>query len=246
MNKKTSEQIKKYYKDGEVVSSYNRKRFSSVGGKFISETEVNLALSLLNSAFTKKKKVKILDLGAGLGRLSFPLKKKKMDVYCLDSSNEMARFLKKTINSRKIFRQTVFVSTKKSNFFDAITSLRFFDHFSIELQKKIIKVQSKSLRSGGYWIFLALNRLSLEYLFSKFLGYGEFNYYYSNSEYESMFKKLNLRVVAKKSVFIIPRGVFLKLRKYSSIIKILIYVEKTLSSIFHLNGGLGGYLLQKD
>ncbi len=225
MHKKNKIAIKKYYSSSEVVTEYDRKRFFGRGGVYINENEVNPIIDLL----IKTNNVKVLDLGAGRGRLSRSVKKMGYEVYCLDSSEEMAEVLYMFFSKKNVFVQSVFEKIKTKKKFQVVTSLRFFDHFSIKDQEKILKNIKQSLSKDGIIIFAALNKNSLESTLARLFPYGKVNYFYSNREYRRMFDKLNLKVSAFGGSFILPRGIFLFLDKFPFLLNVFMKIDTFLS-----------------
>lgn len=230
MPKKTTTQIEKYYKKSNVASSYDKRRFSGIGGKYINEEETVSIVKILHRYLPSDSKV--LDLGAGRGRLSIPLSSSGFTVYCLDSSEEMLKYLMKHFKKTQILIQSCFDPIKTRGKFDAITSLRFFDHFNARDQNKIIKNTLQALKPSGIIAYSCLNAISLESLVSSLFSYGRYNYYYPYSQYNTIFSKNKLEVIDRVGVFFLPRGVFLKFGKSRVITNLLILIDKTLSKIF--------------
>lgn len=226
MPKKSTNQIKSYYKNKDVVETYDDRRFSGIGGNFININEYSTILNLI-----EEKNQKILDIGAGRGRLSFPLSNEGHDVYCLDSSEEMTKYLSSFIHKKKVTKQSVFEKIKFNKEFDYIVSLRFFDHFSIKDHEKIIKNISKVLKKEGKVIIPTLNKFSSESLFAKFFPYGRYNYFYSYEQYESIFTSMNYEIIEFKSRFFFPRGAYLKIKNNIFLLSIVLFLESILSTL---------------
>lgn len=229
LKKKDSQQISTYYKKKDVVKTYDTRRFSGVGGKYIHNSEVSSLVDLV-SLMTGKKKV--LDLGAGRGRLSFVLKEKKLNVYCLEYSEEMVKELQKEIEKKHIFHQSVFDSFPKKEKFKTITSLRFFDHFNIFDQYRILENIVPHLDKGGSLVMTLLNKKSLEAGLSKFFPYGRYNFYYDMPLYLELFEKMGLKLKYQRSTFFLPRGSFLYFQKIPFFVYIAILFDKVLTRLF--------------
>ncbi len=229
-HKKNAKQIGSYYEKKDVVETYNRRRFAGKGGSYISRQEIEPALELLSD--TLEPNAFVLDVGAGRGRLSLPLKKKGFTVFCLDLSTEMLTYLSKYIPKQRLINQSVFEPIKSKNKFDAITGLRFFDHFTYDDQLKIIKNLKKKLKKNGSMVVIALNKHSLESAISGLFPYGRYNYFYSDQEYNRLFKKAGFKVIARQSSIFIPRGLFLKLSRYSAVISLLTVIDQLLKKTF--------------
>ncbi len=245
MAKKNSQAISTYYKSDYVVKDYNNRRFSGVGGKYVNKIEILGIISLAKKLKPPVNKPSILDIGAGRGRISIPLQNLGYSVYCLDSSSEMMKFLRKTIPSKNLFEQSAFdiLPNKK---FDIITSLRFFDHFSISDMEKILLNVKKNSSKSGIIIFTCLNKLSLESLVSNFFYYKTFNYYYYDKNYQKLFNTLNLTQISRNSGFIIPRGSFLFFQKIPFLAEIAIVIDSILLKLFPWFGAYYIYVLKND
>jgi len=232
-NKKNTTEISEYYNKKSVVSTYDSRRFSGKGGEYINETELKPLLSVISNHRSLKKKIKVnmLDLGAGRGRLSLPVKRMGLEVYCLDFSKDMLKVLKKNFPEDRLFFGSVFEKIKIKEKFQVISSLRFFDHFSDEDQLKILLNIKKNLEPQGVIVYACLNKISLEGLISSFYPYGRYNYFYTDGQYREMFRKAGLTVTAVESSVFFPRGIFLHI-KNPSLLNFLIYFDEKLSRFF--------------
>jgi SAM-dependent methyltransferase len=245
MDKKNREIIKKYYSEENVVRRYDDRRFSGFGGRCINRQETQPILHLIEQVRFDSRKLSVLDIGAGRGRLSIPISKLGCDVYCLDSSLEMVKYLSRFFPKQRIFQQSVFEPIRTEKKFDVVVSLRFFDHFNIVDQKKILKNIFVNLKNGGYVVFAALNKYSLEALISGFFSYGESNYFYSDRDYRKLFKFCEFEVVGFTSRFFIPRGIFLFLNKLLWLNKLLVKMDLYISSLFPRTCAYYVYFLKK-
>jgi SAM-dependent methyltransferase len=227
MGSKTTKEIQAHYQQSAVADKYDLRRFEGVGGLYVNDQEIMPVTDLLKSIYGKSKK-KILDIGAGRGRLTFPILKLGHLVFCLDSSKAMTKYLYPKISSKNIIIQSAFEKFPANIVVDCITSLRFFDHFNLQDHEKLIKNAVKSLSYGGHFVFTGLNSTSIEYLISSLFSYGRYNYYYSHDQYLSLFQKIGLRVITKKTSFFIPRGVFLYTQKIPFLCNFLINSDRFL------------------
>jgi len=73
-----------FYQQKEPAREYDKDRFGNSFGRFLEHREVEIYLSLL-----KNHSGRVLDVGAGTGKLSLPLLEKKIDVVSVDSSEAM-------------------------------------------------------------------------------------------------------------------------------------------------------------
>lgn len=232
MNKTNNQEIKKYYQLENVVKDYDKKRFSGYGGNHINKTETSSIIKYINSG-------NILEIAAGTGRLTKQLVKRKgIKVTCLDSSGEMLKLLKKNIGSVNLIEQSAFDRIKISQKFDLITALRFFDHFSIMDQSKILKNIKNSLRKDGKIVFSCLNSQSLESFFSRLFYFSKVNFFYSSIEYKKLFTKHGLEIVSYHSDFFLPRGIYLMFRNNRAMVNIISALDRLLLKLFTNNGAL--------
>jgi ubiquinone/menaquinone biosynthesis C-methylase UbiE len=230
MSKKNVKQIGSYYKKKDVVDTYDDRRFSGLGGKYINLNELSPILTFLKNK--KNNEIKILDIGAGRGRLSKPMLSKGFNVYCLDFSEEMVEELSKTFDKNKLTQQSIFDVINFKENFDLITSLRFFDHFAKEDQVKILRNLENKLNNGGQIIVPTLNKNSLESLVSKLFPYGRYNYFYSLNEYKEIFDQAGLKIKSYNSKFFFPRGIFLKLNDTGILLTLIMQLDSFLSRLF--------------
>jgi|CXWL01.1.fsa_nt_gi cyclopropane fatty-acyl-phospholipid synthase-like methyltransferase len=245
MGSKTTKEIQAHYQQGTVADKYDQRRFEGVGGRYVNDQEIFPVTNQLKSIYGKSKK-KILDIGAGRGRLTFPIFKLGHQVFCLDSSKAMTKYLSPKISSKNIIIQSAFEKFPASVVVDCITSLRFFDHFNLLDQEKLIKNAIKNLSYGGHFIYTGLNSNSIEYLLSSLFSYGRYNYYYPDGQYQRMFQNLGMRVLSKNSNFIIPRGVFLYTQKIPWLCNFLINCDRFSQRIMPNFGAYVTYDLMKQ
>lgn len=237
-NKKSTKEILNFYQDKKVVKVYDNERFSGYGGNYLDLVETSSIERCISGG-------DVLELGPGTGRLTFVLKNNKCVVLtCLDSSLEMLKLLKKKVRVNNVINQSIFDKIKINKKFDYITALRFFDHFSIKDQDKILKNISPRLKKGGKIVFSALNKNSSESILSKFFYFSKTNYFYSFDEYKKMFNRNNLDIVSYASNFMIPRGVYLRFKNNNIFFKILSFIDEKLAIILNKNGSLYTFVLE--
>lgn len=245
MPRSNKKQIISYYSNIGVVDTYEKRRFKGMGGKFVGEKEIISNISLLRKYFFTQSHVRILDIGAGTGRLSSALTRAGYEVFCLDSSPQMVARLKGLFPPKNVVLQSAFEKIELPYRFDAMTALRFFDHFDLKNQKKLLSNFKSSLKKGGFIVFPVLNKTSIEFLLSKFLYFGKVNYYYRDSEYTKMLKSLDLNIIDMGSHFFIPRGAFLYSQSIPFLTQILIKIDILLSKLMPRCSALLVYLLKK-
>lgn len=236
--KKSTKEILRFYQDKDVVKIYDNERFSGYGGKYLNSVETK-------SISKHVKDGSVLELGPGTGRLTVVMKNNKsIELTCLDSSLEMLKLLKKKVKVNSIINQSIFDKIKVSKKFDYITALRFFDHFSISDQDKILKNILPKLKSKGKIVYSSLNRNSSESWLSSLFYFSKTNYFYNFDEYNKLFKKNNLNIVTYSSSFIVPRGVYLRFRSNSIAFRMIRLFDEKMSSILVKNGSLYTFVLE--
>ncbi len=244
MQRKNYKQISAYYQRQMVAQSYDKRRFHGIGGEYVNRSEINAVLTAVKINLPTNSP-RILDLGAGRGRLSIPLKSAGYRVSCLDASHSMLQFLNKDFKRSNVYIQSVFDPIITKDKYAGITSLRFFDHFNSKDQRKIIANTSKHLDRNGLYFLVVLNSSSLEYLASFLYPYGRYNYYYSHLDYLKMASSLNLNVKSTASAFFLPRGLFLHTNKLPFLQRILISLDQWLTKLLPQFGAMRIYILSK-
>lgn len=246
MPKKTATEIKIHYSQSAVAEVYDDRRFNGVGGKYINQAELTPILELARRTIaSKRRSLLTLDVAAGRGRLSVPLLELGLDVYCLDASRAMTKFLGSYLARTHIIIQSAFDDYRIKSKFDLITSLRFFDHFEIDDHKKLLQTMQRALSKDGKIIFAALNANSLESWLSRFFPYGRYNYYYTDANYRRLFRNVGLQVESTTGSFFFPRGIFLYAQKIPMLAEFMIIVDRICQQIFPKTHALTVYLLKK-
>jgi len=116
----------------------------------------------------KNFKGRILEIGAGTGRITIPLLKRGLDVTALDIALNMLKLLKQKAEKQNLSVRTVCADMRKfrlKNKFDAIiVTFRTFQHmYSVNDQLKALKIIKKHLKPHGILIFDVYNP-SLKYI----------------------------------------------------------------------------------
>lgn len=123
-----------------------------------SKKQVDFIIDILNLP----QKSKILDLCGGYGRLSFPLAKKKFEVYIQDLNKDFLEMAKKEAKKQKVKIKTIHKDMRKipySNEFNAIINM-FTSFGYLENDKeniKVVKSINKALKPGGKFLIDTLN-----------------------------------------------------------------------------------------
>lgn len=220
---KARSKIEKFYQRRETVVDYDKIRFGSSGGKLVGSIELQGILSLLPD------RGRILDVGAGTGRVTKLLLKKGYQVSALDSSEEMVKKLGGIKNKKlSVYLGSAFSFAFPKETYDGITALRFFDHFDKNDFKSILKEFKRVLKKGGIAVFGINNRFSLESILPTVFSKAKpLNFYYSEKELEKIFSAMGWVTKRKFKFFIIPRGFYMHLPW--PIPKVLLIIEKLMN-----------------
>lgn len=199
----------------------NKKSFiSTTNFNLIKDLEISILKYLINK-YTKKNKLKILELGCGNGANLIGLKKAlpKFEFYGIDYSNEMIKYAKKQDNKINFFLADITNTQlyKELPKFDIIFTNRCLINLKSEIKiQKTIKYTNPLLKKGGHYIFLE-------------------NFVDGHSKQNKLRKILNLnyRKVAKFNKFLNEKS-FLKILdkyfkikeniNYSSLNDLLLYI----------------------
>jgi len=108
--------------------------------------------------YFKNFKGKILEIGAGTGRITIPLLKKGLDVTALDISSRMLAILKEKAKKERLSPKLVLADMRtfhlKQKFEAIIVTFRAFQHlYSVDDQLKALKCFKKHLKPNGILIF---------------------------------------------------------------------------------------------
>lgn len=243
MHKKNPLQISSYYKKTAVVQNYNDRRFHGAGGKYINDSELT---SLLDPVILTARHDAILEIGAGRGRLTHRLVEAGMNVYALEFSKEMIKLLRKSLPPQNIIHQSAFDPLQSRQQFGVITSLRFFDHFNVFDQYRILSNLRSSLKEDGAIVLTTLNSFSIEGLIASFFPYGRYNFYYPRDVYLEQIQSLGFKVTYQRGTFFLPRGAFLYLQKIPFLAQLAIALDKFFSRVFQNFCALQVYVLKKQ
>ncbi len=159
MDKKN--EIIKEYQERKLVKNFDQERskfiFHNKKHEFESKI-INFKINLIQN-----KKIKILDIACGTGRIFQELtqNKKDIDYIGLDTSKEMLKELKKKYAKHTNISLILSDASKipfKNNNFDITYSYHLLWHLPEEEQEKIIKEMIRVTKKGGIVIFDALNK----------------------------------------------------------------------------------------
>ena len=144
--------------------------------------------------FKKKKLLKILDVGAGLGIFPYKLKSKIFkDIYLIETDSINIDFLKNYLNFKNSFKNPNNIN--KKILFDLITLNKVIEH--VPNPSNFLKRYIKKLKKNGY-IYIEVPDVDAK--FDK-MGYNreeffiEHHHVFSKKSLELMVKTLNLKIV---------------------------------------------------
>ena len=110
----------------------------------------------------KNFKGKILEVGAGTGRITIPLLKKGLNVVALDIAPRMLAILEEKAKEKRLLLKLVCADMRtfrlKQKFEAIIVTFRAFQHlYSVDDQLKALKCFKKHLKPNGILIFDVYN-----------------------------------------------------------------------------------------
>lgn len=146
---------------------YTKDRFSTPAGRLIDETEKKAVPDLLLRYLPKntEKKVKILDVATGTGRLAFFLERnlKQAEITGVDINENMlekAKQFSQEYDSRvKFMKGDIYNLPFQDSQFDAVVGLRFSMH--LPQIDKVIREFSRILKNNGILIIDIFNYQSI-------------------------------------------------------------------------------------
>jgi len=166
-----------------------KKEFVYTGGEVLeSMTEAvnyNRYLTNIITSHVKNKHTKILDFGAGSGTYADILKKKGLDVDCMEPDSKQQKQL-----IRKKYRVFNKIEDIKPGSYDVIYSLNVFEHIDKDIDE-FMKV-SRLLKKGGTVIVYVP---AFDLLFTNMDVLVEHFRRYRLRRLSSMAKKANLRII---------------------------------------------------
>jgi ubiquinone/menaquinone biosynthesis C-methylase UbiE len=218
--------VESYYRKDRIVNKYEKKRFSSKGGRFIDISEKRIIIDLLEEDKTKKN---ILEVGAGTGRFSLLLAKRGNKVTSLDQSEDMLNQIKQKGKEREIeislVKGDAFKLPFKNNTFDACISIRVLWHF--ENPEEIIKEMERVTKKDGLIIFDLLNKKSIRRLYTPLANRFVYTKLMDKNEVRSIINPEKIQ--AARGFFIFPYFFYRFTPNFlvKSLIKMEKYLQKT-------------------
>jgi ubiquinone/menaquinone biosynthesis C-methylase UbiE len=196
------EEIRKHYQKEYVVNKYEKKRILSYGGKIVDSNEKEIILSLLKGPETKR----VLDLGAGTGRISLLMAKEGYDVTSFDQSDVMLKTIEEKSKeenlSLTLIKGDAFNLPFQDNTFDACVSLRVLWH--LPHPEKVISEVQRVLKKDGTFVFDLLNKKSLRYPYTPLANLFVYTKLMNITEMKGLIASQNLGIEAQRQHFIFP------------------------------------------
>lgn len=161
---------KENYKDGKLVSDYDKKRFKSLKGHLTNRMELYLIDKALDYACIRPPAT-IIDVPCGTGRVSIHLAQKGFIVKGIDISPEMVEYTQEKVEGLQL-SDRIQVKVGDAEFlpyeddtFDACVTLRLFGHTPEKNRKRILHELIRV--SKNHLILAYYLRNSLQYLIRK-------------------------------------------------------------------------------
>lgn len=136
---------------------YNKK------GYFLKYPDENLIRFIFTELKNNKnEKLKILDVGCGIGRNSIFMANEGFDVYGIDISKEALNIAKKKAKEKKLSINYIYSNFSdlsfENNSFDAVVDIQSIQHNRINEIKKIFSEVFRVLKKGGKFFSLSVSK----------------------------------------------------------------------------------------
>lgn len=140
-----------------------------------------------------KQKLKVLDIGSGLGVFPNKLKSKKFNNFTLIETDDLnINFLKKHLNFKKVFKKQIHLKNKK---FDLITLNKVLEH--IPNPSSFLRKYLKNLKKNGF-LYVEVPNIDAKFDkvgFEREEFYIEHHHVFSKTSLILMLIKLNLKIL---------------------------------------------------
>jgi len=147
-------QIKSFYRNDKIASSYINDRFS----KPLGQVQHKIQVETINNAIYKYNVEKVLEVACGPARLTPEISINKLGV-AFDSSHQMLKIAKDRVSSGKklLFMQADAFEPGIRQRFQLVYSLRFIRHFKCSDRIKLYEEIFRLLKNKGVFIFDAVH-----------------------------------------------------------------------------------------
>lgn len=190
-----------FYAQPEIVAAYEHQRFGSPSGSWVNERELALVESLLPGAG------RVLDLGAGTGRLSQRLSLHGYPVVALDSSFAMLQVTGQ--GKVPVVQADGFDLPFETGTFDAVAALRVAFHYA-DLSA-LLRAVRPVLRDDGVVVFDTYRWTPRSLFALDSARWGGKVFVHRPADVEAAAKKAGYRIVAAESAFLVSPYVYRRL-----------------------------------
>lgn len=181
-----------WYNQPAVARAYDELRFGGGSGAWVSDREINLALSLVPPS------PRVLDLGCGTGRLTRALAQHSR-AFGMDAAGAMLAVARQESHSDFIQGDAFSLPFANASF-DAVTALRLVFHFArLDL---LMKEMRRVLAPGGVMVFDTYLWSPRAWLPLDRRRWGAGIFVHAPSEVEGCARALGLRVLAREPSFL--------------------------------------------
>lgn len=186
---------------------YEENRFVTSAGQLIDRLEKQSIVDFLARNNSSKKRLRILDVATGTGRLAFYIEEhiKKADITAVDINENMLNRAKKIAVDKKskvkFVLGDIYSLPFSNNHFDAVVGLRFSMH--LPGLDNVMKELSRVLKRDGLLIFDIFNYNSILRLKGK-------ECYYTLEELLEFGQHCSLKLAAYKGIFLLGETIVRK------------------------------------
>lgn len=202
----TYRKVIEYYRGGSIVGSYDKQRFSTLGGKLVDKKERMIVLNFASSARDDSDRRWILDLGTGTGRVAKWFKGEKR--IGVDSSIAMLRKAKK--KGLEVICCDILYLPFHSAVFSLVVAIRVFIRVNYLLP--FFEEVARVLQKKSWFIFDTSNKPSVGHILRSFAREPTHTLF-TKKEVQSALKITSFSVVEAKPCFVLPRGLYQKINE---------------------------------
>lgn len=202
----TYRKVIEYYQEQSIVGSYDKQRFSTLGGKLVDEKERKIVLDFVSSTRDDSDRQWILDLGTGTGRVAKWFKGDKR--IGVDSSIAMLRKAKK--EGLEVICCDILHLPFHSAVFSLVVAIRVFIRVNYLLP--FFDEVARVLRNKSWFIFDTSNKPSVGHILRSFAREPPHTSF-AKKEVQSALKITSFSVAEAKPCFLLPRGLYQKINE---------------------------------